>query len=345
MLNRGLLQVLFALITLGCLAGLLQSRAERADYTIRIAFLASKDDEDYEGSVAFKRHVEERSGGRVAVQIYPSGQFCGNERECIEGLASGILEMHQTTIGGFAAIFPPAQVFDLPYVFEDDREAECVFDGPMVEQLGERILAMGLGMRLMAVGNTGGWRSFATTTREVRRPEDLRALDIRTTPSALEQQIVRELGAYPTPIPWSEVYTALGIGMLDGTKNSVQDMVGMKFHEHIKHITLDRHGYMASLWWYSEKQWRRLPEDLQAVVRDGFRELEATMRSSPARREPRAREQFERAGGKIHEPTPTERARFREATAGVRAWFNERYGAEWTQALDRAVAACRRTSL
>lgn len=340
MLNPRVLQVMFVLITIGCVVGAVLSTASLPDYTIRIAFLASQDDEDYEGSMAFKRYVEARAGGRIGVQIYPSGQFCGNERECIEGLASGILEMHQTTIGGFAALFPHAQVFDLPYVFEDDAQAECVFDGPLTDELAAEILERGYGMRLMAVGNTGGWRSFATTEREIRRPEDLRGLDIRTLPAAIEQEFVRQLGGYPTPIPWSEVYTALGVGMLDGTKNSLQDMVGMKLHQHIKRVTLDRHGYMASLWWFSERRWRELPPDLREIVRGGFRELEATMRASPARREPRAVAEFEAAGGRIHVPSAEERRAFRRASAGMRDWFVARYGPEWPDKLDRALAAC-----
>lgn len=340
MLSERTLRILFALIVLGCGLGVVLSTAQRAEYTIRIAFLASQDDEDYEGSVAFKEYVESASDGRIAVQIYPSGQFCGNERECIEGLGSGILDMHQTTIGGFATIYGAAQVFDLPYVFADDAQAECVFDGPLLDVLEEAVLAAGLGMRLMAVGNTGGWRSFATTWRPIRRPEDLRGLDIRTTPAAIEQEMVRQLGAYPTPIPWSEVYTALGVGMLDGTKNSLTDMVAMKFHEHIKHLIEDRHGYMAALWWFSERRWQELPPDVRAIVTEGFARLKAVTRVAPARREAAARATFLAAGGEIYEPTAAERRAFRSAAAGVREWYAQRYGREWLERLDAAIAAC-----
>ena len=92
---------------------------------------------------------------------------------------------------------------------------------------------------------------------------DLRGLRIRTLPSALEQEMVRELGGSPTPLPWSEVYYALSAGLLDGTKNSVQDVVGMKLHEHVRFLLVDRHSYMGAMWWYSEKQWQALPEELK----------------------------------------------------------------------------------
>ena len=118
------LQVLLALILAGCIAGIIASQVERAPFTVRIAFLASRDDEDYFGAMAFKQTVEALLPGRVDVQIFPSGQFCGSERECIEGLQSGVLEMHQTTVGGLATLYPEVQVLDLPYTFPDDAVAE-----------------------------------------------------------------------------------------------------------------------------------------------------------------------------------------------------------------------------
>jgi TRAP-type C4-dicarboxylate transport system substrate-binding protein len=308
--------------------------------TIRIAFLASSDDEDYVGAMAFKEFVEAAAGGRVAVQVFPSGQYCGSERECIEALQGGMLEMHQTTFGGLAALFGPAQALDLPYTFVNDAVAECVMDGPLLADMGTAILDAGLGLRLMAVGNTGGWRSFATTQQRIQSPADLRGLRIRTLPSALEQEMVRALGGSPTPLPWSEVYYALSAGLLDGTKNSVQDVVGMKLHEHVHFLLVDRHSYMGAMWWYSEQQWRVLPDDLRPIVAEGFRRLAVATRASAMERQAPAFEAFRRAGGTVDEITPAQREQFRAATSGLRDWYARRYGGEWLERLDTAVAAC-----
>jgi len=334
------MRVLLALLLLVCAVGVLNSRADRAEVTIRIAFLASSDDEDYVGAMAFKEHVEAAAGGRVAVQVFPSGQYCGSERECIEALQGGMLEMHQTTFGGLAALFGPAQALDLPYTFANDAVAECVMDGPLLADMGKAILDAGLGLRLMAVGNTGGWRSFATTKQRIRSPADLRGLRIRTLPSALEQEMVRALGGSPTPLPWSEVYYALSAGLLDGTKNSVQDVVGMKLHEHVHYLLVDRHSYMGAMWWYSEKQWHALPDDLQPVVAEGFRKLAVATRVAAASRQAPAFEAFRSSGGTVDEITPAQREEFRAATSGLRVWYAERYGQEWLDRLDAAVAAC-----
>lgn len=331
---------LLALVVLACIAGVLMSRAQQAEITLRIAFLASQDDEDYIGAVAFRDALKARLGDRVAVQIYPSGQFCGNERECMEALQSGILEMHQTTIGGLAGLYGPAQVFDLPYVFADDTVAECVFDGEVPRAMGAAILQQGLGLRLMAVGNTGGWRSFAMTERRITRVDDLAGLRIRTLPSALEQEMVRELGASPMALPFSEIYTALGAGMLAGTKNSIQDVMGMKFDEHIRHLFVDRHAYMASFWWYSEKGWQRLPPDVQQAVREAVVELAAATRRAAKEREAPALAAFEAGGGTIDTMTAAQRAEFRAATAPLRDWYSSRYPGDWLRRVDAAVAGC-----
>jgi TRAP-type C4-dicarboxylate transport system substrate-binding protein len=342
--NRLLMRALLLVILIGCAFGVWHSRVERPEQMIRIAFLGSSDDEDYVGAMAFKESVERAAGGRIAVQVFPSGQFCGSERECIEALQGGILEIHQATIGGLAALFGPAQAIDLPYTFADDAVAECVMDGPLLRDIGAAILEQGLGVRLMTVGNTGGWRSFATTNRRIASPADLKGLRIRTLPSALEQEMVRELGASPTSLPWSEVYYALSAGLLDGTKNSVQDVVGMKLHEHIRFLFVDRHSYMGAMWWYSEKQWRALPDDLKPIVAEGFHTLARATREAAASREAPALQAFAAAGGVVDVATPDQRAEFRAATSGLRDWYVRRYGRVWLDRLGAAVAACERTT-
>jgi TRAP-type transport system periplasmic protein len=338
-----LLRIVLALIGVGCVGAMLSARAERAEITIRIAFLASQDDEDYVGAVAFREALTARLGRRVEVQIFPSGQFCGSERECIEALQSGILEMHQTTIGGLAGLYGAAQVLDLPYLFKDDAVAECVLDGPVVSDMGAAILQQGLGLRLMAVGNTGGWRTFATVERRIANVDDFRGLRIRTLPSAMEQELVRNLGASPMPLPFSEVYGALGAGLLGGTKNSVQDVVGMKLDDHIRHLFMDRHAYMSSIWWYSDAAWGRLPPDAQAAVREAFGALAAATRRAAREREQPSIAAFERRGGTIDIANDSQRAQLRAATAGLRDWYAARFDPTWLTRVDAAVTQCERS--
>lgn len=320
------------------------SAAQAADYTIKVAFLGSPEDEDFDGSMVFKDYVESRSNGRAEVQIYPSGQFCGNEKECLDNLQAGTLEVYITTIGGFGNVFGPGQVLDLPYMFSNDRVAECVFDGPFVNELRSGVLAEGIPMRLMVVSNTGGWRNFGTTTKLVKNPGDLQGLKVRTIPAEIQQELVRQLGGNPTAVAWPEVYTSLATGVVEGTKNGITDIMNMKFPEAgLKNLTLDGHAYMGALWWYSEPAWQQLPEDLRRIVFDGMNHLKTVTRAFPMRRSIEAYEKFKEEGGTIYVPTPEEKKQFQEASSGMRDWYTEKYGAEWLDKLDAAVAQCEAT--
>jgi TRAP-type C4-dicarboxylate transport system substrate-binding protein len=317
--------------------------AKAADFTIKVAFLGSPEDEDFDGSMVFKDYVESRSNGRAAVEIYPSGQFCGNEKECLENLQAGTLEVYITTIGGFGNVFGPGQVLDLPYMFADDRTAECVFDGPFVNELRSGVLAQGIPMRLMVISNTGGWRNFANTKGTIRNPDDIKGKKFRTIPAEIQQELVRQLGGNPTPVAWPEVYTSLATGVVEGTKNGITDIMNMKFPEAgLKYITLDGHAYMGALWWYSDVAWKTLPDDIKRIVFDGMNHLKTTTRAFPMRRQIEAYENFKKAGGEIYVPTPEEKKMFQQASSGMRKWYSDKFGTEWLDKLDAAVAECSR---
>jgi TRAP-type C4-dicarboxylate transport system substrate-binding protein len=114
----------------------------------------------------------------------------------------------------------------------------------------------------------------------------------------------------------------------------------MRLEEHVKRVTLDHHAYMGAVWWYSDRRWQALPEDLRGVVAEGFVRLKATTREIPKRRQAEAFERFKAAGGEIIVPTPDARAEFQKAASGMRDWFSQNYGSEWLDKLDAAAAAC-----
>ncbi len=319
-----------------CLAGAASTTAA----TIKIAFLGSQDDEDYDGSLVFKDFVEGRTNGEVTVEIYPAGQFCSKFAECIEQVQSGVLEVTISTIGGFGNIFPAGQVMDLPYMFRDDRVAECVFDGPFVGQLRDAVLEEIGPMRLMTVSNTGGWRNFATVGKQIKTPSDVEGMKIRTIPADIQIELVKALGGSPTPVSWPEVYTSLATGVVEGTKNGITDIVNMKFQEHLDYITLDGHAYMAALWWMNDDFFMGLTPEQRKVVHDGFMHLKTVTRALPMRRSIEAYEEFKKAGGEIYVPTPDEKAAFQEASASLKDWFVENYSDEWLNNLQGAIGEC-----
>lgn len=341
MSRKHILLGFFGLITVGSLIGtVVSTKTSVAEHTIRISLLGSAEDEDFDGAMVFKEHVEAASNNRIAVEIYPSGQFCSTERECLEAIQSGVLQVFMFTTGGFGSVYGPAQVLDLPYAYRDDAVAECVLDGPISDELSRTILEADLGIRLMTVSNTGGWRNFATTDSPIRTPEDVRERKIRTITAPLQQELVRQLGGNPTPVAWSEVYTALATGVVDGTKNGVHDIVSMQLHEQIRYITLDGHAYMGGLWWFSEVSWQSMPADLQDIVTVGFGKLKTTTRNAIKTWRAESMARFEASGGTLLRPNEAERRQFRDAVKDMRQWYVNSYGPTWLTMFDNAIADC-----
>lgn len=312
--------------------------AQAAEYTIKLVTLANTNDEDYDGALVFEDYVESRSNGAIAVEVFAGGQLCGSNMECLLALKGGVMEVFQCALGGLVNWFPEIQVLDLPYVFPNDRVVEQVYGGPFLTELREAILEE-TGLRLMALSNTGGWRNFANTRREVRTPADLEGLKLRTINSPIQIELTKALGASPTPIPWPELYIALATGVVDGSKNGITDIVSMNFQEHIKYLTLDGHAYMTALWMMNNEAFLELPKDLRKVVVDGFEVLRDVTTAIPKRRRIEAVKKFLDAGGSIYTPTPEEKAQFVEAAAPVKTWYIDKYGTAWLEKLEAAIAS------
>ncbi|MCC0031467.1 MAG: TRAP transporter substrate-binding protein DctP [Brucellaceae bacterium] len=316
--------------------------ASAADYTIRATANSNENDEDYDGLVVFKNYVESASNGKVAVEMFIGTQLCSKGAECLQGVADGSIDVYISTSGGAAGIFPYVQVLDLPYLMSDDRIAEDVLSGDFVRTMREMALNDSGGkIRLMTIGNTGGWRNFANTKHRVAKPEDISGLKIRTVVADLPQELVKAMGGSPTPIPWPELFTSLQTGVVEGSKNGITDIMGMKFPDAgLKYMTLDGHAYMGALWWMSNDKFMAMPEDLRRVVVDGFAELQQATFASPKRKSIQAYQDFVAGGGDLYVPTPEEKAAFKEAAAPVYDWFkaNVKGGEDIFNAMNDAVA-------
>ena len=316
--------------------------ANAQDYTIRATANSNENDEDYDGLIVFKNHVESASNGAIAVELFIGTQLCSNGAECLQGVADGSIDVYISTSGGAAGIFPYVQVLDLPYLMSGDRVAEAVLAGDFTRKMRDMALADSDGaIRLMTIGNTGGWRNFANTKRVVQNPGDLAGLKIRTVVADLPQELVRALGASPTPIPWPELFTSFQTGVVEGSKNGITDIMGMKFPDAgLQYVTLDGHAYMGALWWMNNEKFLSMPEDLRRVVVNGFSDLQQATFASPKRKSIQAYADFVAGGGSLYVPTPAEKAEFREAAAPVYDWFraNVQGGGEIFDAMVSAVA-------
>ncbi|MEP1613332.1 MAG: TRAP transporter substrate-binding protein DctP [Roseobacter sp.] len=312
------------------------------EITLRATANSNENDEDYDGLVVFKNYVEAASNGAIAVELFIGTQLCGNGAECLQGVADGTIDIYVSTSGGASGIFPYVQVLDLPYLMADDRIAENVLSGDFTRKM--RAMALedsGDSIRLMTIGNTGGWRNFANTKRRVTEPADMDGLKIRTVVADLPQELVKALGAAPTPIPWPELFTSFQTGVVEGSKNGITDIMGMKFPDAgLKYVTLDGHAYMGALWWMNNAQFTGMSDDMRRVVVDGFYALQQATFASPKRKSIAAYEQFVEEGGDLYVPTPEQKAAFKVGAEPVFEWFkgNVGRGDEIFEALATAVA-------
>ena len=316
--------------------------ASAADYTLRATANSNENDEDYDGLVVFKNYVEAASNGAIEVELFIGTQLCSNGAECLQGVADGSIDIYISTSGGASGLFPYVQVLDLPYLMADDRVAEHVLSGDFTRTMRDMALEdSGNAIRLMTIGNTGGWRNFANTKRRVAEPGDMEGLKIRTVVADLPQELVRALGASPTPIPWPELFTSFQTGVVEGSKNGITDIMGMKFPDAgLQYVTLDGHAYMGALWWMNNETFMGMPDDLKTVIVDGFYALQQATFASPKRKSIQAYSDFVAGGGDLYVPTPAEKAAFKDAAAPVYDWFkaNVQGGEKIFDALTAAVA-------
>ncbi len=338
-----MLKTTFGALTAAAILAGSAMTAAAADYTIRATANSNENDEDYDGLIVFKSFVESASNGAIEVELFIGTQLCSKGAECLQGVADGSIDIYISTSGGASGVFPYVQVLDLPYLMANDRIAEEVLTGDFTRKVREMVLNdSGGAIRLMTIGNTGGWRNFANTKRRVQSPADMEGLKIRTVVADLPQELVKALGASPTPIPWPELFTSFQTGVVEGSKNGITDIMGMKFPDAgLQYVTLDGHAYMGALWWMNNAKFQSMPEDVRRVVVDGFAALQQATFASPKRKSIQAYADFVAGGGDLYVPTPEEKAQFKEAAAPVYDWFKANIdgGEEVFTALVEASAA------
>jgi TRAP-type C4-dicarboxylate transport system substrate-binding protein len=275
-----------------------------------------------------KAYVERYSRGRVVVEHYPAGQL-GNFRQSVEQVQLGTLEMTSTTGGGISNIFGPIQAFDIPYLFASDRVIDKFMMDPIVNaKLRKDVLEATQTVRLMGMSGDHGWRSFFTNV-PVKKASDLKGVKIRTIESPITMELARAVGANPTPIPWQELYTSLATGIVNGTKNSLSDIVDMSFTDFLKHGVLDRHTYIIFFWWINDPWLKSLPADLQEVVHDGYYAMTTTCNGLIDSLALPKFAKWEKLGGKLHIPTAEEKATFLPGQKAVADWYVNKYGSDY----------------
>lgn len=278
------------------------------------------------------RRVGEASGGAMRVEIYPGGQL-GSERECVELLQIGALDLTKTSAGSLEGFHRPFEAFSLPYLFRDEAHRWAVLEGPV----GRRLLEGPAAARLRGLCYyDAGSRSFYTRNAPIHVPADLAGLKIRTQESRTAIRMVQALGGSATPIAWGELYTALQQGIVDGAENNPPSFQLSRHYEVCRHYSLDEHTAIPDVLLVSARRWERLDERERTILSRAAAESAMFQRELWARATQEAMAALEAAGVSIVRP---DQAAFRERVAPL---YDELVASPATAALVaeiRAVAA------
>lgn len=212
----------------------------------------------------FKELVESQTQGKIKVELYPSNQL-GGAKTLIGSVRKGIVQGLCPSTGKLEPHFSKVNLLYLPYLFRDEQVAWKVLDGPFGREWGEA-LRKETGLRLLALGENGGFTHFVTTGTPIRSPADMKGLKLRTEDVPAMMKLVRSLGASPVAIDWPEMYTSLQTGVVDGFEENVVTLFDFNLHEVTKYMVMDRHMYASLAFCVNDKWFSGLSPDQQRIM-------------------------------------------------------------------------------
>ena len=281
----------------------------------------------------FKKLAEERSKGRVRVEVYPNSQLYRDMEE-MQPLQVGAVQMLAPT---FAKLVPLGakefELFDLPYVFNDYNELHRITQGSIGRQLLAKLDAKGiLGLAFW----DNGFKQMSAN-RPLRQPEDFKGLKMRVQQGsrALEAQM-RALGATAQGLALSEVSRALQAGVIDGAENPASNFYSQKIYEVQKYMTLSDHGYLGYAVIVNKKFWEGLPADIRTILETAMRDATKYANDIAKKENDDALELVKKSGKtQIITLTPQEKAAWKKALSKVRAEMESRIGKVLLEAIDK----------
>ena len=308
---RGLMHGLArAAVLLACVCGLAGCAEVVGPKTIYLAHTLTTSHPVHLGIEAFADEVAERSGGELAVKIFPDGQL-GTEREVLELLQIGSIPMTKVSAAAMANFAPEYEVLGVPYLFRDEEHLFRVLES----EIGEGILEAGSEklLRGLAFYNAGS-RSFYTVKQPVTQPSDLAGLKVRVMNHQMSVDMVNAMGGSATPMAFGELYTALQQGVVDGAENNPPSFVSSGHFEVAKYYSLDEHASLPDVLVMSTTYWDRLSARERAWVQDAARASVTAQRQYWAESVAESLAKIRAAGVEVIEP---EKSPFRDRVRGV----------------------------
>lgn len=286
------------------------------------------------GMSVFKKIVEQRSGGKMEVQIFPSGQL-GKQVEQIEGVKAGTQEINLATPAWFSAFFPPIEVLSFPFLVNDWEAATRLFESDVMKELiadAEKAT----GVRIAGAMPTG-FRNVFNKVRPIEKLEDLAGLKTRLQNSAVHIATFRALGANPIALAYSELYSGLQTGLIDAAESPSGQILINKFYEVGPYVSQTKHFFATMLVYVNAKFYNGLSAEERAIFDEAMRAGEAANFVIAKQNDEEAVSALTKAGAKVNTPSAAEKKRMIEAVKPV---YDE-FGPKFEKYLDRVLKAAR----
>lgn len=282
------------------------------------------------GAVKFKEIVEEKTNGNVEIKLYPNNQLGSGERDLVEGLQLGTVDLVITSTGPMSGFEEKFMLFDFPFLFRDKEHAYKVLDG----EIGQYVLGLleKQGIKGLA-WYENGFRHLTNSKKEVSTPEDAKGIKLRTMENKVHMAIWKALGAIPTPMAWGELFTALQQGTVDGQENPIPIIYTQKVYEVQKYLSLTGHVYSPAVLMMSKSQFDKLSPEYQEIFIEAAVESGNLERQTITQMEDEQIEKLEEEGMIISYP---DKAPFLEMTTSVYDEFRDQLG-EDAELLDQII--------
>jgi len=221
------------------------------------------------GAVKFKELIEQRTKGKIKIEIYPAGQLTPGERSLIEQMQLGLCDLTVTATGPVSGFMEDMMVVDLPFLFRSYEHAHNVLDGVVGDELLEELEESGIkGLAFWE----NGFRNITNSVRAINSVNDLRGLKIRTMENPVHLDSFKALGANPTPMSWP-IYTELQTGVIDGQENPLPIIFAYKFWEVQKYLAISEHFYSPAPLLMNLKIYNSLPLKIQKIFLSTAKEV------------------------------------------------------------------------
>ena len=305
--------------------------------TLRFTAASNKGHPQVQGVEKFAEIVAKNSGGKIKVQVFPGGTL-GPDLQVVSAMQGGTIDLNVMNASLLAGNVKEMAILDFPYLFNNAAEADAILDGPVGKKLMDKLPERGLvGLAYWDLG----FREMHTTKKAVQKADDLKGLKMRVIPTPIYVDFMNATGANAVPMPFTETYSALEQGSIDGMTNPLLNILDGKYNEVTKHLTMTNHMYTPQIVIIGKKSWDKLSPADQKILRDAAVETTAYQRKVARDEAVKVLDLAKKAGMTVYELPPAEIAKLRDIAKPVIAKHTKTVGEEIVNETNAELAKLR----